>query len=372
MDVLSEVLRVIRLSGAIHLRGQFTRPWAFISSSPDMLPSRLMPGAESITLFHVATSGSSWIACGKIPPTPIAKGDVIILARGDQHVMSSDPGLKPVPIRDINPQPVRDHIHVLEHGGGGEEALFVCGYLHSDQRFGPLLDAMPALLCVRVRNGALVLEAFADSARTVRPITIEHEAGWWTGAIDHLIREATRPGPGNRAVLGRLSELLFMEVVRWQLSHATENHGGWLAGLNDPHVGRALTLLHAEPARPWTVEELAEQVGISRAALAKRFVGLVREAPMQYLAGWRMHLARRLLRESTLSLAEVAAHVGYDSEAAFNRAFTRVVGTPPGMWRQAKVAALGEERGRADRVTARAAEDRQLQASRLPPEPMAP
>jgi AraC-like DNA-binding protein len=145
-------------------------------------------------------------------------------------------------------------------------------------------------------------------------------------------------------VLARLSELLFMEVVRWQLSHATEGHGGWLAGLNDPQVGRAIALLHAEPARAWTVEELAQRAAISRAALAKRFVDLVDETPMQYLIGWRMHLARRLLGESTLGLTEIASRVGYDSEAAFNRAFRRVVGTPPATWRQAKAAAQRESR----------------------------
>jgi transcriptional regulator GlxA family with amidase domain len=160
---------------------------------------------------------------------------------------------------------------------------------------------------------------------------------WWRASIDRLNVEATRPGQGNRAVLARLSELLFMEVVRWQLSYISKGHGGWLAGLNDPQVGGALTLLHANPERPWTVEELAQQVASSRAALAKRFVDLVGETPIQYLAGWRMHLARRLLRESALSLAQIGSRVGYESEAAFNRAFRRVVGTPPAAWRQSKV-----------------------------------
>jgi AraC family transcriptional regulator, alkane utilization regulator len=133
--------------------------------------------------------------------------------------------------------------------------------------------------------------------------------------------------------------MLFMEVVRWQLSYVTEGHRGWLAGLNDLQVGRVLTLLHAEPSRPWTVEELAQRAAISRAALAKRFVELVGETSMQYLTGWRMHLARRLLSESPLGLAEIASRIGCDSEATFNRAFRRVVGAPPATWRQAKAAA---------------------------------
>jgi AraC-like DNA-binding protein len=189
-----------------------------------------------------------------------------------------------------------------------------------------------------VRDGVLRVEAFTDIARYVEPITLDQDPRWWTAAINHLVSETATAGPGNRAVLARLSELLFMEVVRWQLSHVSKGQSGWLAGLNDTHVGRALSLLHAEPARPWTVEELAREAGISRAALAKRFVELVGETPMQYLAQWRMHLARRQLRESTLGLAEIAARVGYASEAAFSRAFRRLVGVPPATWRQANIA----------------------------------
>jgi AraC family transcriptional regulator, alkane utilization regulator len=343
MDVLSEVLRVIRLSGAVHFLGKFTRPWAFMSSSPDMLPARLEPSAESITPFHVAVSGRCWLACGKLPPILLERGDVIVISRGDQHIMTSDPGLKPVPIKQIYAQPSRDRITALEHGGGGDETQFICGYLHSDQCFRPLLDALPAVLCIRVRGSDVVLETSDDAQRTIRSITLRGEAGWWEAAIGQLIREATQPGLGNRALLGRLSELLFLDVLRWQLSYATDARHGWLAGLNDPQVGKALTLLHAEPARAWTVEELAKQAAISRAALAKRFADLVGETPMQYLTGWRMHLARRLLIESPLGLAEVASRVGYDSEAAFNRAFRRAAGMPPASWRKAKASATHAE-----------------------------
>jgi AraC-like DNA-binding protein len=336
MDVLSEVLHVVRLSGAIHFNAEFTRPWAVMTSSPDLLAARLMPGAESITLFHVATSGSCWIMCGKLEPIKIETGDVIVFPRGDQHVMASDLGLTHVPIPSIFPKVSAEQVTLVRYGGGGEETRFVCGYLHSDQRFGPLLDALPAFVCIRPRNGALVSEAFFDTGQCAGPIALEHEAGWWRAATAHLVAEATRPGPGNRAVLARLAELLFLEVVRWQLAYVDQGRRGWLAGLSDPYVGRALALLHAQPERPWTVEELADRTAISRAALAKRFVKLVGEAPMQYLTRWRMHLAKRFLRESSFSLAEIASRVGYESEAAFNRAFSRLVGTPPGTWRQTK------------------------------------
>lgn len=338
MDVLSEVLRIVRLSGAIHFCAEFSRPWAILTSPPEMLASRLVPGAEAVIPFHIATEGRCWLSWGRVEPIAIEVGDVVVFARGAQHVLASEPGVTPVPIKDIY-RPSPEQITILRHGGGGEECRFVCGFLHSDQRFGPLLDTMPALTCVRVRAGALLLEAFTDTGRYANPIALAEEPHWWRAAIGHLVSETAKPGPGNRAVLARLSELLFMEVVRWQLTYISEGHSGWLAGLNDTHVGRALALLHADPARNWTVDDLAQQSGVSRSVLAKRFADLVGESPIQYLAGWRMHLARRLLRESNVGMAELAARVGYDSEAAFSRAFRRAVGTPPATWRDANAAA---------------------------------
>jgi AraC-like DNA-binding protein len=340
MDVLSEVLRVIRLTGAVHFRANFTGPWSIISSLPGMLAARLVPSAESITPFHVAVHGSCLVSWGTHPPIRFDAGDVIIFSRGVQHVMASDPGLTPVPVKDVY-KPSAGQVTVVEYGGGGKESRLICGYLHSDQLFSPLLDAMPAVICVRVRNGALVLEAYTETEAYAEPVTLRQDASWWQASIGQLIAEVTSPGQGNRAVLARLSELLFMEVVRWQLSYVSKGHGGWLAGLNDPHVGRALTLLHACPERAWTVDELALQVAISRSVLAKRFTELVGETPIQYLAGWRMHLARRLLRDGTLGLAQIGSRVGYESEAAFNRAFRKQVGVPPGSWRRSRMNAVG-------------------------------
>lgn len=335
MDVLSEVLRVIRLSGAIHFVANFTGPWSVISSLPGMLAARLAPSAESITPFHVAVHGGCLLSWGTHPPIRFDAGDVVIFSRGVQHVLASDPGLTPVPVKDVY-KPSAGQIAAVEYGGGGKESRFICGYLHSDQLFSPLLDAMPAVICVRVRNGVPVVEAYTEGEAYAEPVTLDQDASWWRASIDHLIAEVTKPGQGNRAVLARLSELLFMEVVRWQLSYVSKGHGGWLAGLNDPYVGGALTLLHASPERPWTVQELAQQVAVSRSVLAKRFAELVGETPIQYLAGWRMHLARRLLREGTLSLAQIGSRVGYESEAAFNRAFRKQIGVPPGSWRRSR------------------------------------
>lgn len=343
MDVLSEVLRVVRFSGAIHFCAEFTHPWSIVSSPPEMLATRLFPGAESITPFHIATRGACRLSWGSVAPIPFEAGDVVVFARGTQHVLASESGIEPVPIRDIY-RPSADRVTVLRHGGGGEESRFICGFLHSDQRFGPLLDAMPALTCVRVRDGALWLESYTVAGVYAEPVRLREPPGWWRAAIDQLVHEASQPGPGNRAMLGRLSELLFMEVLRWQITYISDGRSGWLAGLNDPHVGRALALMHADPSRVWTVEALAQEAGISRSALAKRFVELIGESPIQYLAGWRMQLARRLLRETNAGIAELAARVGYESEAAFSRAFRREVGVPPATWRDAN-AVSGEEDG---------------------------
>jgi len=341
MDVLSEVLRVVRLSGAIHFCGDFTQPWAVLSSRPEMLAARLKVPEGSVTPFHVFIEGNCWVTLSRLPPIRIGTGDVIIFPRGDQHVMASEPGIAPVPIADIYSQPSKEQITVLRYGGGGQHARFICGFLHSDQQFDPLLKSLPALLCVRARDETLALETLDGGGRREYPIEHKREVEWWQASLRYLIGETAAPGPGNRAVLARLAEALFVEVLRWQFRNAAQGCGGWLAGLHDPQVGRVLSLLHALPSRPWTVDELAKEASISRAALAKRFVELVGQSPIQYLAGWRMHLARDLLRESTLGIGEIAGRVGYESEAAFNRAFRRLVGSPPATWRQAKASSTG-------------------------------
>jgi AraC-like DNA-binding protein len=332
MDVLSEVLRVIRLSGGIHLHAEFTQPWAILSSAREFAARRNL-SIECMTAFHVCVAGRCWVRCGTLAPVLIEAGDVIVFPRGDDHVMASDLALAPVPMKEIYPRPAAD-VAFLRHGGGGEPARFICGFLHSDHQFGPLFESMPPLVCVRARDGGFCFEAVTQSGRTLHPIA-RHEADWWEASLRFLVSEATAPQPGNRAVLARLSESLFLEVLRCQLRHSGDDNCCWLAGLNDAQVGRALAMLHAEPARPWTVEELAQRVAMSRAAFAARFVELVGEPPMQYLMAWRMHLARNLLREGRLSIAEIAGRVGYDSEAAFNRAFRRAVGAPPATWRRA-------------------------------------
>ncbi len=333
MDILSEVLRVVRLSGAIHFRGEFTQPWAFSSSPPTMLAARLKVPEGSVTPFHIFVAGSCWVMSGGLPPIRIDTGDVIIFPRGDQHVMASDPDLPPVPINSIYAQPSVDRITVLRHGGAGAPSHFICGFLHADQQFDPLLDSLPALICVRGRDGALAVQVWDADGSCDQSALSPQESQWWQASLRYLISESSAPGPGNRAVLARLAESLFVEVLRWQLRHAADGHGGWLAALHDPQLGRVLNLMHAAPDRAWTVDALAREAAMSRAALGRRFSALVGQSPIHYLARWRMHLARRLLQETSLGIGEIAIKVGYESEAAFNRAFHRLVGAPPAAWR---------------------------------------
>lgn len=337
IDVLSEVLHVVRLSGVVHFRADFTQPWAILSSPPEILAARLVPGAESFTFFHILIDGSCWVSSDRFSPLKFDKGDVIVVPRGDQHVMTSELGIDPVPIRKIFLKPSVERVHYLEHGGGGTRSRFVCGFLHADQRFGPLLEALPVVMCVRQREGSVTLDSSGPDGTVTGPAIPADAARWWKMTLDYVVSEATSPRPGNRVVLSRLAELLFMEVLRWYMQHMTEGQRGWLAGLNDPQVGRGLVLLHAEPARQWTVAELARCVGISRALLARRFVEIVGESPMHYLAGWRIHVAKRLLQDGQLGVGEIAGRVGYESEAAFNRAFHRLVGMPPAAWRRSRI-----------------------------------
>ena len=220
MDVLSEVLRVVRLSGAIHFRAEFTHPWAILSSPPALLAARLQSSGGSVTPFHVVTEGNCLVTSGALPPIHIESGDVIVFPRGDQHVMASDPELSPVPIQEIYSQPSAERITVVNHGGGGWPARFICGFLHADQRFDPLLKSLPAILCVRSRKDTLTLETLDGTGTRVQTITHPQEKEWWRASVRYLMSETATPGPGNRAVLARLAESLFLELLRWQFCDA--------------------------------------------------------------------------------------------------------------------------------------------------------
>jgi len=337
MDVLSDVLRVVRLSGSVFFTADFSLPWAIESPIPEKLASAVIPQAECVVLFHILVDGQCEVACQGHPLMTMESGDVVVFPRGDQHTMRSHGSVKPTPILSVFSPGQYDEPPQLSHGGGGSTSRFVCGYLNCDQRFSPLVEALPTMLLVRSRDDYSAIEAV--DAKGSRPTVVPQGSGTWLGTtLKFTINEARAARPGNAAMLGRLTELMFVEILREYMQRLPASEGGWLAAVNDVHVGKALRLMHTDPVHDWSVEELAKEVAISRSVFAQRFTELLGEAPMRYLANWRMQLAKQMLRDGAGNVQEVATRVGYDSEAAFNRAFKRATGSPPAAWRKGAAA----------------------------------
>jgi AraC-like DNA-binding protein len=315
MDPLSDVLRAVRLTGAVFFDVRASGPWVAEAPPGHSIVGRIVPGADHLISYHVVAHGSCWGHAIDEPPLKLSAGDVIVFPHGHPHVLSSAPGMRGTADLSLYRHPSDGRLPFALTMGSGETELarLVCGFLGCDARpFNPLLAALPPV--------------------------IHMNDGGPRGAIGELVRvalsEAAQPRPGSECVLGRLSELMFLDVVRRYLATLPEERAGWLAALRDRPVGRALEVLHARPARAWTLELLARDVGLSRSVLAERFTALVGQPPMQYLARWRMQLAAHDLVASLDSVADVADRVGYASEAAFGRAFKKVVGIPPGQWRK--------------------------------------
>ena len=314
MDALSDALRVLRLTGAVFLDADFTAPWCVVSQSGHS-SSPVLSGGANIVFFHVLTEGrckARLVSGGET--LEFAAGDLVMLPRDDTHLLGSDLHLAPTLADSLVRPAAEGELMRIEHGGGGERTRFVCGFLRYDQRLcGPMLETLPRLLRVPLGGGP---------------------AAWLTSLLQAGARESSAPRPGGETVLAKLAELLFVEALRRYIEQLPERQAGWLAGLRDRYVGRALALMHERPERDWTVEELAAAVGLSRSSLSQRFTDFIGQPPMQYLTRWRLTIAAQRLRSEKSSLARIAADSGYDSEAAFNRAFKRALGTTPAAWRR--------------------------------------
>jgi AraC-like DNA-binding protein len=314
VDALSETLRVVRLVGAIFINARFTAPWCYQSQSADTAAPLLEPGAEKVVIFHLITEGECFVEMDGEAPERLIAGDVVVFPHGDAHLMTSEPGLPPAPpgrLKDVLQRRPRQ----ITYGGGGAATKIVCGYMACDARLAKLLlTGLPAVLKVNVRGS---------------------NAGVWLEAsVRYALAEARSPRPGGAGVLAKLSEVLFIEVLRLHMNQAEEGRTGWLAGVRDRVVGAALGALHRDPARAWTLEELARTAGASRSVLAERFQQLVGLSPMSYLTQWRMILAANLLKHSNAQLTHIAQDVGYQTDTAFIRAFRREFGEPPASWRR--------------------------------------
>ncbi|GGY04865.1 AraC family transcriptional regulator [Litchfieldella qijiaojingensis] len=322
-DPLSDVLETVRLRGALFFQWQPFWPFASGVPSDRLFGSLILPGAERIVSYHIVTQGPCWGSVAGERPVRLESGDILLVPHGDAYVMSSEP-------RQSSPEDEAPTIEffrlmaagelpplVVEGGPGPVHNRIICGFLGCDVRpYNPVLSALPRMIHLPAR-----------APGTRDPLS---------QLIDFALVESGQGREGGRCVLLRLSELMFVEVIRRYLVSAPQPQCGWLAGLRDPLVGRALSLLHRRPAFPWTLQTLAREAGTSRSTLAEHFTRLVGEPPMQYHTRWRMQVAAHRLAAGSSKVYGVAQEVGYQSEAAFSRAFKRVVGMSPAQWRQAR------------------------------------
>lgn len=313
-DPLSEVLRAVKLTGAAYFHVDASSPWVAEAPPSAEIVARVMPGAPHMIPYHAITRGGCWGGLPGEAPLRVDAGDIIVFPHGDAHVMSSAPGMRNQPSFAVYERALTERapFSFRTGAGGPDEAHLVCGFLGCETRpFNPLLATLPRVM--HARRGA--------------------EDDWLSQFFRAAMAETQQQRAGGEAMVARLSELMFVEVVRRHLEALPPAQTGWLAGVRDPYVGRALGLLHARPAEAWTLDSLGKEAGLSRSALAERFTDLVGQPPMQYLAHWRMQLAAGRLGEGA-SVSEVAFEVGYGSESAFTRAFKKLVGVPPASWRK--------------------------------------
>jgi AraC-like DNA-binding protein len=323
-DILSDVLRSVRLRGALYYHVGGNSVWAAEAPPSREIAAAVMPEAEHVMEFHVVTRGDCWGAIVGEPPVRLQAGDILLFPHGDPHVVSSAPGMRAPPQApgQFTEKTEQLPFTIAHDGPGGPKPVpgvgdygttLVCGFLGCDLRpFNPLIARLPHMLHLR---------AMPDQA-------------WIGHFMRHAVDESTAKRPGGEAMLERMSEMMFIDAVRRYVDSLPPDSTGWLAGLRDQFVGKALRLLHEQPAAAWTIDDLGRLVGLSRSTLHERFVAFIGQPPMQYLANWRMQMASGFLRDSNATVAAIAMEVGYESEAAFSRAFKRLVGLPPATWRR--------------------------------------
>jgi AraC family transcriptional regulator, alkane utilization regulator len=314
IDLLSDVLRVIRLKGALYVNGAFREPWCVAAPSGEELAQILSPESRHVAICHLIIEGRCWAQIPGGEPVALAAGDVVVMPHGDPHLLGS--GLQhALPARRDAVEIGIPALNGVCYGGDGAATQVVCGWFAYERDItSPLMTALPPLFRTSIRQ---------------RP-----SGAWLEAAIRFSLSELASGRAGGDAIADKLAEVLFVETLRSYIDDLPPQQTGWLAGMRDPLVGRSIALLHEHPAQAWTVASLAQAVNVSRTVLAERFTALVGVPPMQYLMQWRVALAANLLRGSRMSLTRIAEQIGYESEAAFSRAFKREYGAPPGAWRR--------------------------------------
>jgi AraC-like DNA-binding protein len=315
MDALSDVIKAAQLSGGVFLHAEFRAPWCLRDELDASLCDPYLKPVTSLIHYHFVVEGEMRVQIEGDVESIARAGDLVLFPRNARHLLGSDLTLPPVLGDSIVRAPIDGGLMSIDHGGEGERTRLVCGYLGSEGvANNPVLEGLPPVIHLSVEQGG--------------------SAEWIRSTFQHAADEVAAGRPGSATVLAKLSELLFVEAVRRYLEDIPEEQTGWLAGLKDEYIARVLALVHGDVRRAWTVQELGRQVGLSRSALAERFTKLIGMSPMQYVGHWRMQIAAQRLRSTNQSLLEIAYAVGYESEAAFSRAFKRAFGTPPATWRR--------------------------------------
>lgn len=313
-DLLSDLLGSMHISGLMLFSAEFREPWGVITPAACQLAGAIPLLTEHIIPFHIVTVGGCWLEIPGRERTWLQAGDAVLLPYGDSHrLFGQEAVARLVPMSQLLPVPPRPGILLISHGGEGELTHMICGYLQCDAlMFHPILQHLPPLLHV----------------------SPDADDDCLAGTLRHTAIEVSRTQPGWRSMLLRLTELMFVQILRTYMQNLSGDEVGWFAAINDPVVGAALQYLHTAPMRSWSVEGLARRVGVSRTALAGRFKHFLDLPPMQYLAHWRLELAAQQLATSDARIKTIADQAGYRSEAAFSRAFKRLFGSPPGDWRR--------------------------------------
>jgi AraC-like DNA-binding protein len=323
MDVLSEVLKVVKLEGALFFNGEFSAPWCFREPCSAAIASYFSPNTKHIILYHYLIEGRAFARLPDGQREELIAGDVVVFPHGDGHILGNGSPEKPVDALAMFAKNLSRGLKLIRYGGGGEITRLVCGYMACKPWLSEVfLAGLPKLLKVR--------------------LTDEPSARWLENSIRYSVGDGNGSNAGSSLVIAKLSEVLFVETLRRYINQLPPGQIGWLAGARDPVIGQALAILHGEPAHQWTLSSLARRVGLSRTRLVERFRHYLKDSPMSYLAKWRLKMGAEILRSTENSVAEIAAAVGYGSESSFNRAFKREFEFPPAEFRRIHKAAPSE------------------------------
>lgn len=317
-DVLSDVLRLFRVTGAALLGGEYSAPWAWDAPSAAEIAALLHPGTTRVVVFHIVAKGRCWLELEGLPRIELEEGDVVGFPQGHAHRMGNGSGAAPFPVVGFFPPAPWAAVPTIRRLGEGEVTRIVCVYLRCDELlFNPFLAGLPPLLLLRAGQGPA--------------------SAWIDANVRYIVAEAAQARAGSACMMARLTELLFVEILRLHIAGLDRRDVGWLAALEDRYLRRALQAFHGRPERPWSAAALAREVGLSRSALDQRFRRRLGVSPMRYLASWRFQLAAQALLTGEERLATIAARVGYGSEEAFSRAFKRATGSSPAAWRRGRL-----------------------------------